>query len=577
PKAMVKVNEVPILMNTLSILAKYGVKETIIVVGYKKEVIINTIGNNHNGMKVTYVVNDKYDKTNNIYSLWLAKDLVKENVLLIEGDIFFEEKLIEETIKDENQNLVLVDLYKPYMDGTVLEVNHQDNSIKQLIAKKAQGMDFDFSNKYKTINVYHFTKEFFNNFFVPNLETYIKTQALTQYYELILGVLVYIGYPKLYARIVDNIKWYEIDDRNDLEKAEYLFASETKKSQMINSIYGGYWRYDFLDFCYLYNLYFPTERIYNEIKHILPKLVSNYPSGANEIKKLIARWLNVPAQDVIVGNGASELIKLINRELVKKMTIPVPGFNEYERTLNSEQINYFHLAEDDFILEPEKYVKSVKDSKSNSALIINPNNPTGIYLEKDKIIFILKELKNLDMIIVDESFIDFVDKENVSLINNYQDFRNLIILKSLSKVYGIPGLRLGYALSKNKSFIEKITSELPIWNINSIAEYFLEILIKYQDEFKRSCKKIIDDRKNFIERLKKIQWLKIHLSSANYVFAKILSDRTSTEIKNILFEKHKALIKDCSNKKGLKEDKYIRITVRKPEENDILVNALSEI
>jgi histidinol-phosphate/aromatic aminotransferase/cobyric acid decarboxylase-like protein len=382
----------------------------------------------------------------------------------------------------------------------------------------------------------------------------------------------------MYVRIVDNVKWYEIDDQNDLDKTEYLFSTAAQKMEKIDSIYGGYWRYDFIDFNYLYNLYFPTDRVYNELKNALPRLVANYPSGSMQLRKLLSRWFDVPCEHFAIGNGASELIRLINRLFVKKMTIPVPGFNEYENTLRSEQINYFFLAENDFRLDPDQFVRSVKDSASNSALIINPNNPTSIYEKKDQMLYVLKELKDLDIIIVDESFSNFVDLEdNPSLQDNYRDYNNLLLVKSLSKEYGIPGLRLGYVLSSSQKRVEKLCNELPIWNINSFAEYFLEIFIKYQDEFIASCEKIIADRRYLLEELSTIPYLKSYPAQANYIFAKITDDRESSDLKNEIFRRSKVLIKDCSNKPGLEEKKYIRVAVRKKEDNRIFINALREL
>jgi len=577
PKCMVKVNGVSFLENALNVLSKFGVSEVIIVVGYKKEVILDAIGEEYAGMKIIYVDNEIYDKTNNIYSLWLARKHVTDNVLLLESDIYFDEELIEEALKEKNKNVVLVNTYHSYMDGTVLDIN-DDLSIKRLIPKRDQGENFDFSDKYKTVNIYHFTLDFFRNYFTPNLDAYIKTQSHSQYYELILGVLVYLGHPKLYACIIDNVNWYEIDDMNDLEKAEYLFSSPDEKCAIATSLHGGYWRYDFIDFCYLYNLYFPSARIYRELSYALPELINNYPSGLTRIRKLMSRWFHIPYQDIVVDNGASALIRIINRLLVTKMTIPVPGFNEYENTLDREQINYFCLAEDDFELDVERFIRSVKDSGSNAALIVNPNNPTSLYSSKEKVFHILEELRDLDLVIIDESFIHFVEKEqDPSVQGRYGDFDNLIIIKSLSKEYGIPGMRLGYALSSNRSYIDRISREVPIWNINSMAEYFLEIFIKYQKEFDASCRQIIVDRAGFINELSSIPWLKLYDPSANYIFAKIQGAFTSSELRDELFRRHNLLIKDCSNKEGLEEGRYVRIAVRTPDENRVLVEAMKAL
>jgi histidinol-phosphate/aromatic aminotransferase/cobyric acid decarboxylase-like protein/choline kinase len=578
PKCMVPVNGTPILINTLDILSQFPVQEVIIVVGHKKEVIMDRVGTRYKGMTVTYVVNEVYDKTNNIYSLWLAKDLIRDNVLLFEGDIFFEKALVELALKDENRNSVLVNSYKSYMDGTVLEIN-PDQSVKRMIPRKEQGADFDFSDKYKTVNIYNFTRDFFRNVLVPHLDTYLKTQSVNEYYELVLGVIIYIGNPKLYAAIADDIKWYEIDDANDLQKAGYIFSGPEERLRTIDTSHGGYWRYEFTDFCYLYNLYFPTPRLMNELTYALPRLMSNYPSGLAFMKRLLSQWIGgVPPEHLVVGNGASEIIKIMNRLFVKKMTIPVPSFNEYENTLGPGQVHAYNLAETGFALEPKRLVEEVRKSGSNAVLIINPNNPTSIYLPRKDVLGLLDAFRDLDLVVLDESFIDFVDAEpSPSLADVYARYPNLVILKSISKVYGVPGLRLGYILTAGKDLAEGVSRELPIWNINSMAEYFLEIFIKYQSDFESSCRKVMADRKEFLEGLKAVPYLDLYPAQANYVFARITDERSSADLKRQLFSGRDLLIKDCGNKSGLPDKKYVRISVRRKDDNDRLLRALLEL
>lgn len=577
PKCMVPVNDTPILINTLDILSQFPVEEVIIVVGHKRDVIMERVGSRYKGMTITYVVNDVYDKTNNIYSLWLAKDLVRDNVLLFEGDIFFEKALIDLVLKDENCNSVLVNSYHSYMDGTVIEIA-EDQSVRRLIPRKEQGLDFDFTHKYKTVNIYNFTRDFFLNILVPHLDTYLKTQSVNEYYELVLGVIIYIGNPKLYAAIADGVKWYEIDDANDLQKANYIFSSPEQKLRTIDTSHGGYWRYDFTDFCYLYNLYFPTPRLFSELDYALPKLVSNYPSGLAFMKRLLSRWINVPPEHLVVGNGASEIIKVMNRLLVKKMTIPVPSFNEYENTLPSEGVHFYNLAETGFAIDPGRLVSEVRKSGSNAVLLINPNNPTSMYLTKETVTGILDKLRDLDLVILDESFVDFVDAEpGGSLQDVYPQYPNLVILKSISKVYGVPGLRLGYILTANAGVAERVSRELPIWNINSLAEYFLEIFLKYQSDFESSCRKVMADREEFLRGLKTVPYLASYPAQANYVFARITDGRSSAELKNQLFDRYGLLIKDCGNKSGLPEKKYVRVSIRKKDDNDRLIKALCEL
>jgi len=582
PKALVEVNGTPFIINELEALSKHKeVEEAIIVVGYKKELIKDRVGDKYNGMKITYIENDEWNKTNNIYSFWMAGEYIKEDFILLEGDLFFEHGLLNSLFENRGKNIVLLSKYKPYMSGTVIEINEKNKAIKRLIPASDQDINFNLSDKYKTINIYSFTYNFFKTHLEPNLNFYAKTHKQS-YWELILGVLIYLNTPNIYPHIVDDrIKWYEIDDKNDLEEANYMFAGEKEKIKQITNLYGGYWRYDFLDFCFLFNLYFPPEQFYSKLSHELPQLISNYPSTQSKISRLLSRWYyddGFNEDNIIVGNGASEFIRILNRHLIKKITIPVPTFNEYE-DLDKKRINYYVLNErEDFSLDADKFIKSVKDSNSNFALIINPNNPTSTLTEKREIVKIIEELGYLDGIIVDESFIDFSgEREKYSVQPLVNEYPNLIVIRSLSKEFGVPGLRLGYLVSSNESIKNKIKKYLPIWNINSIAERFIELFPKYEKEYHESIAKIIEDRDDLYKKLGDINMLKVFKPHANFIFCKILSSGiNSEELCARLFTNHNILIKDCSNKTSL-NDKYIRIAVRTKQDNDILIGALREI
>lgn len=582
PKSLVEVNGTPFIINELEALSKHReIREVIVVVGYKKDLIKERIGNRYKEMKLIYVENDRWYKTNNIYSLWLAEKHIEEDFILLEGDIFFEHKLLDSIFENNGLNMVFLAKYQPYMSGTVVEINEKDNTIKRLIPGHNQDMNFDYSDKYKTINVYSFSYDFFKTYLKPNLDLYIKTRDTQSYWELILGVLIYLNTPNIYAHIVDNIKWYEVDDETDLSAANYRFADEKEKLKQISNLYGGYWRFDFLDFCFLFNLYFPPKHLYSELSYELAQLISNYPSAQNKISMLLTRWYSDEGfnqDNIIVGNGASEFIRIFNRHFIKKVTIPVPTFDEYE-DLDKAKIDHYILAEEnDFTLDADEFIKSVKKSNSNFAVIINPNNPTSSLTEREKIVKILENNKHLDGVIVDESFIDFTgDREKYSVQPLVNKYSNLIVLRSLSKEFGVPGLRIGYVVSSNGSIKNKIREYLPIWNVNSIAERFIELFPKYEAEYLRSIERIIDDRDIFYKEWKKINMLKVFRPQANFIFCKILSNAINSEdLCTKLFTDYNIFIKDCSKKTSL-NDKFIRIAVRTKQDNDTLIEALKEI
>lgn len=579
PKALVEVNGKPFIINQLEALSKHKeMTEVIIVVGFKKNLIKERIGDSFKEMKITYIDNDIWDKTNNIYSFWMVKDFIKEDFILLESDIFFEHKLLDYVFKNRGKNIVFLSKYETYMSGTVVEIDNETERIKQLIPSSSQDINFDYTNKYKTINVYSFTRAFFKKHLAPILDLYVKTHK-QDYWELVLGVLVYLNIPNIYAYIVSNIKWCEADDENDLDKVNYMFMNKKQKFKYISKLHGGYWRYDIIDFCFLTNPYFPCKQLEAKLSYELPVLIKNYSSSQHIICKLLSRWYNdseFNENNLIVNNGASELIRILNRYFVKKITIPVPTFNEYE-DLRSNQINYLQLSEDaNFRLNPDEFIASVKSSKSNFALIINPNNPTATLTPKKDIVKILDKLKMLNGIIVDESFIQFTgDRKSNSvqaLINKYP---NLIVIRSIGKEYGCLGLRLGYMLSSNQKFIDSVKSYLPIWNVNSIAERFIELFPRYRNEFDESIKRIIKNRESFYDELKKVKFLKVFPSSANFFLTKIVGDIDGNNLCERVFEEN-MLIKNCSNKTAL-NDKFLRIAVRTSKENSKLVSILKAL
>jgi histidinol-phosphate/aromatic aminotransferase/cobyric acid decarboxylase-like protein len=349
--------------------------------------------------------------------------------------------------------------------------------------------------------------------------------------------LIYLSTPNIYGHILDRKTWYEVDTENDLEMANYLFSKKDEKIYKLENLYGGYWRYDFLDFCFLFNLYFPAQHFYSKFSNELPFLIGNYPSAQHKIRSLMSQLYtddSFSKENILVGNGSSEFIRILNRNFIRKITIPVPSFNEYE-DLDKLKINYFILPEKkEFMLEADSFIEAVIKSKSNYALIINPNNPTGSVIERDVLIKIIENLKHLDGIIVDESFIDFTgNRKKYSVQSLVNEYPNLILLRSLSKEFGIPGLRVGYLVSSNKDIKNKVGEYLPIWNINSLAEKFIELLPKYQKEYQKSIQKIINDKKIFCKNLKNIRMLKVFDGKANFVFCKILSKKiNSTQLRS---------------------------------------------
>lgn len=223
-KSLVEVNGIPLLVNALNCLSGRDIDEVLIVVGDKKELIIERIGHIYNGMKITYIENPLYEVTNNVYSLWLARPYLHSDLLMAECDLFYGRTLIDKILLDRSADCTL--LVSPFkseiMDGTVVTTD-SNNNVTSLIIKRDQPVDMDYSDKAKTVNIYFLQKDFVINCFMPMLSAYVETQRVDSYYELVLGTLIYWKNQSIKAVYVESFEWCEIDDMEDLKRVEKKF------------------------------------------------------------------------------------------------------------------------------------------------------------------------------------------------------------------------------------------------------------------------------------------------------------------------------------------------------------------
>ena len=577
-KAMVEVNGKKLIENSLDILNECGVYEVIIVVGYKKEKLMSFLGETYKDIKIKYIVNEKYNNTNNIYSLYLAKEEFNDDIILLESDIIFEKSLIEKLIKDKNKDLVAVDKYQRWMDGTVT-ILKSDNTISRFVDKT----EFNWNNidkYYKTVNIYKFSKKFLLNKYLPYLEAYIKSEGYNSYYEQVLSVISSLKSVNLKAMKLESEKWYEIDDAQDLDIATVLFSDDDNELKNYQKRYGGYWRFPKLkDFCYLVNPYFPPEKMKDEIRSSFDDLLTQYPSGRGVQEILSAKLFNCEDKHIVLGNGASELIKELIKIIEGRIGIIAPTFNEYGERIGQDRLAIFNSGENDFDYSVEDLIEFSKGI--NALVLINPDNPSGHLVSKQDIIKFLDILKeNKKYLILDESFIDFAGEgQQFTMIDSevLEKYTNLVVIKSISKSYGVPGIRLGVLATANSSISERIKSELPIWNINSFGEYFLQIIGKYKIDYKESCIKIAKERDRFFNELNSISFLQVKKSYSNYFLCKVKEKYTAEELSKILLKKYNILIKDCTGKLGIKDDKYVRIAVKDKKNNESLICILKSL
>jgi len=579
PKCLAPINGVPILTNMLAHLSDSGVEETVIVVGYLREKIYDMIGTSFNGMKISYIESDRYATTNNIYSLWLAREHLTEDIVLLESDVFFERLLLDHMFANNNRNVAAVARHQSWMAGTVVSLDKEGN-IQALLDTRHQGPQFDYSKVFKTLNIYLLRRDFLRDQFVPRLEAFINAGDVNQYYEVILHATAYSQQHSMTALLCDDIKWFEIDDENDRLTAEYLFASSEERYEVVAREHGAYWRYGFTDHTYLYNLYFPPEGIISYMQNHIHDLIGSYTVGQDALAGLVGLVINQPAQRIVVGNGASELIKIISGQLCNQLIIPEPSFNEYVNAAPEGKVTGFTLKPPLFQLDVDAFAAEALRCRADVAVVVSPNNPTSLLVSKADLLRLAGKLAGQDcLLIVDESFIDFVeDWDQVTLENEVVEHGNLAVIKSMSKAYGICGLRLGYLLTANQELATAIRNKVPIWNINGFAEAFLRLLPRYRRDFIESCQKVRSDRDDLYRRLTSIPGMIAYKPEANYVFCRLPDEALSgPEATQRLFIEYNIYIKHCARKSLPEADRYLRIASRTKPENHKLVEALRSI
>lgn len=577
-KCMIKVNGITLIERMLQQIDSHHLERIIIVIGYEGEKLKKYIKTLYITTPIVFVENPYFDQTNNIYSLYLAKDyLTEKDTLLFESDLIFEDAVLDRLIENPYPSLALVAKFESWMDGTVVTLD-ENNNIKRFISPKQFSFE-EIPGYYKTVNIYKFSKKFSSSHYVPFLEAYCKALGNNEYYEQVLRVITLLEKPELKALPLHHELWYEIDDIQDLDIAESIFAKDTVNT--IASRYGGYWRYPhILDYCYLVNPYFPNSRLLAEIKANFERLICQYPSGARVNSLLAGKNFNMKPEYVVVGNGAAELIKSVMENIEGKIGITLPTFEEYPNRRNRATIVTFFPSNPDFSYTAQDLQSYFTDKDISALLLINPDNPSGNFIRYNEILDLCEWTHQKGILfILDESFVDFTNESfNNTLLRNdiLEKYNNLIILKSISKSYGVPGLRLGILASSEPDVIARTKQDIAIWNINSFAEFYMQIYGKYESDYQKACSRFIEERDCLKKQLEAISWLRVIPSQANYFLCEIISNYTATELTQILL-KNNILIKDCSHKTAFKGKNYIRIAIRDTADNEQLVQTLKQL
>ena len=581
-KCMVPVNGVRLIDRMLTQLSKLSLNRVVVVVGYEGEKLIDYIGNRYDDkLKIEYITNPIYDKTNNIYSLALAKEKMQEDdTLLLESDLIFDTEMLELLVNHADKNLALVAKYETWMDGTMVRID-ADRNIVNFIPKQA--FDYaDVDQYYKTVNIYKFSKEFLRDKYVPFLDSYSKVMGNNEYYENVLRIISFLNNTDLKALPITTEKWYEIDDKQDLDIAEALFAEEEDILRKYYGRFGGYWRFPkMLDYCYLVNPYFRSSKIIDEMQANFRTLIAEYPSGLSVNTLLASKCWGIKEEYIIPGNGAAELIKALMELLPGTLGITRPTFEEYPNRRDEGSLVTFVPQNEDFRYNAKDLIEFFGTHPVDSLLLINPDNPTGNFIPMEGLCELAAWCEEKGVrLIVDESFVDFSEGwENNTLLHDevLERYPNMVVMKSISKSYGVPGIRLGILCSADTELIAKMKKMVSIWNINSFAEFFMQIYTKYEKDYKLACDKFIEERADFEAKLCKIPFLRVMPSQANYFLVEVLAPYTARELAYLMLKDHAILMRNCTTKVGFDGKQYMRIAVRDHKDNARLIEALEKL
>ena len=568
-KTLLKIGDRTVIDRILDTLIVNDIEDIVIVTGYRASELKSHLDRTQPDLNITYVHNEQYRETNNIYSMALAFEqmALDDDLILIESDLIFHHSVLKRLLESKHANVALVDRYQSGMDGTVVTVDNE--VVTNVIPPHLQPIGFDFSDKYKTLNIYKFSKEFCATDFKNILTHYARVVDSNCYYELVLGIVIYMQREVIHAAVLDGEQWAEVDDPNDLNLARFGFDISTQKS-VLDKSFGGFWNYDILDFHFLRNMYFPTGAVLSELTNTFPQLVQNYGSNQQLLNQKLAYYLLCDPSKVVALNGASQVYPILQRYLFgKQALIPSPTFGEYTRCFND-----YTTYDDDVGVNLEMIANQSIDA--DVVVIVNPNNPTGTLFPTDDI-FTLAKTTPEKLFIIDESFIEFSGVASILSILKDEPLQNILVIKSLSKSLGVPGIRLGYVYSENADLIQEISTATPVWNMNSIAEHFLEIILKHRPAIEASFQKTIKDREGFATLLRNLDGVsEVFPSGGNFLLVELENDGlVASHIASRLLTDHKLYVKELSDRFSSGHG-YFRLAVRLPEENARMIAALTE-
>lgn len=555
-KTLLSIGDKTILGRIIDSLLENEINDIVVATGYLKQDIETYLKDGYPDTNFIFVHNERYASTNNIYTLSLVLESIEidTDFLLIESDLIYDSSIITKLVNDPNPTAAVISSYRNGLDGTVVSINSK-SQINAVYPPHLQDVNFDLNSKYKTLNIYKFSQDYLLNDLKSLLIFYANSIDENCYYELIVGLLIYMRKKYIHGLVVSKDLWEEVDDPNDLRIAAFRF-DKSKRLNILNKSFGGFWSYDILDFAFIRNMYFPDEALLNELKKGMVDCLQNYGSSQEILNRKMSYAVDLPQAGLVALNGGTQIYPILRRWFGdKKVAIPNVTFGEY--TDISGNIVYYSNLND------------IDTPSVAGVVIVNPNNPDGSIIRTNDIVQFALENSEAT-IIVDESFIDFSSESSIAHALISTRIKNILIIYSMSKTFGLPGIRLGYCYTLDSVLHTYIMKELPIWGLNSLGELYLELILKRKPSLIESFRKTIRDREFlFTELVNVLGADSVFRSHANFILFKTES---GSDLGNKMLNQG-IYIKDISSKYNDGLD-YFRVAVRDPQDNVKLINAL---
>ncbi|HVH44157.1 MAG TPA: aminotransferase class I/II-fold pyridoxal phosphate-dependent enzyme [Labilithrix sp.] len=567
-KCLLRVGGETILGRMLRGLVEVGIEKVAIVTGYRADEIESYAREHFPEIAFTFVRNERYETTNNIYSMHLALEALdlEDDVLLIESDLVVAPGVLAKAMDNRHDNVALVSPHVIGLDGTVVELD-ASTRIKSVVTPSMQSSDFEFSGTYKTLNIYKFSRELCRTTLRQLLRFYVESIDANAYYELVLGILIYLKQVDVHGVVVDPYTWAEIDDPNDLHGAEWVFNPPRRRA-MLDAAWGGMWTVPVVDFAFLRNMYFPTPAVLSELRRNLPDLLASYGSTQSIVDAKLSYFLGCDPAHVVALNGASQCFPLLGAYFGdRRVLLPEPTFGEYRRVFPRADayVDACSIAVDALAARAKEY---------DLVVVVNPNNPTGTTVPTSALLELVRAERRTTWL-VDESFLLFSGEESLvtAIAKDPGAYEHVIVLQSLSKTLGVPGARLGF-LFNTGVWANKTREQLPVWNMNSVAENLLEIIVKHRPELASSLQRSAADRVHLARTLRELRGVeRVVAGGGNFVLVELaLSSEETARLADRL-AKEGIYVKDVSAK--MKSGRgWLRLAVRTPSDHERLARAL---